>query len=342
MKLALIMCGLHYYEDYLHQFGGQRLIDFRLFYKNIKINLMDYFYNKNYEIDTFISTNNSKIENTLSDYYNPKIISYDNDNNRIFKLQNILKIFIEYINKEETNYDLICITRFDIYFLDKFSDNNLNLEKLNIVSMLENKDLIDDNLYIFPAKYLDKFYDIIKHTKINDRRNLHSLINIFNFFFEINFIKNENVVVNDLTFFKLYFFKNIQFIINKFNFTENIWYKTENNHSELLIYDNNIKFRKNVNGKTIFSWIGYNINKKGLYKLSFELITNNNIINYNFIKLHKPIKFYNISNCFVNKINYINIILNVMEDDDLLCLIFDNYNNNIEINIKNFSLIKNI
>ena len=142
MKIGLLLTGLHYKEN--------TPIDFRYYVQNIK----NYIYCLG-TIETFVITNHSNIINEIVDYYNPVeiVIIEDTLNHRISKIIKGLEIIQKY------QYEYICITRFDIYFLKKIV---LNYDMLNIFSNLEKINHYDDNFYFFPFKYLNTFINIFK------------------------------------------------------------------------------------------------------------------------------------------------------------------------------------
>ena len=76
----------------------------------------------------------------------------------------------------------------------------------------------------------------------------------------------------------------------------------------------------------------------GSYNISFEILSNRDIINFDLLKLHKPIKFFNTSKINNNQWSLINIDLHTVEENDLLLIILDNFDNTIELTIKNLKL----
>ena len=70
---------------------------------------------------------------------------------------------------------------------------NLDLEKMNIMSILERHDLICDNFYLFPAYYLDNFYKILLDLKKQKTIKccLHTIKDDIQKNIEINYIYNE-------------------------------------------------------------------------------------------------------------------------------------------------------
>ena len=333
-RLAIILCGLHYCKDYLHYNKESYFINYQHYFYNIKKSLYNFF-ESNYDIDTFISTNDSPILNNLLDDYKPLeyIISNESKNNKLLK---ILELFLlQYAN----NYDALILTRFDIYFLKTFI--NIDYNKLNIISILETSNVIDDNFYFIPNKYIGNFLIIlIENLKSNNKDCLHYLKSKIEKCFNINYLLNEFVEVSALSFYKLRFFSNAEFILNKFDFTKNVLYYSKNSNSSLLIDDNIITFTKINNGRHNYCWVANNISDPGIYNLSFDIYSNSDIINFDFIKLHNPVKYYKCKNILAYTWENINVIIETSKNDDLLCLIFDNFNKSINIKLQNIEVSK--
>ena len=350
--MAICLAGLHFVSHYKHFTGELKNINYKEYVKNIKTKIYDYF-EKNYHIDTFICTEISHVFDELCKTYLPVKYCIDDRNKNTghyggcFKKLKVLELLLDHIHKSNKHYDTVLLTRFDIYILKNFTNENLNLNKLNIVSVLENDNVCDDNLFIFPSHDLVQIIDMIrnqlnKHKKAN---SIHLLKNTFEKKFHVNYICNDKYnLVNKLTFFKLRFFDNVELILNKFLFTENVMYNSINRTSQILIHDNIIEFKKIINNSSPFNWIGYELEKTGFYILSFEIHSNKNIINYDFIKMHKPVKFYKTNNILANVWTKIVIFIEIREPNDLLCFIFDDFHDNIEILYKNiyFHSISNL
>jgi hypothetical protein len=336
-RLAMILCGLHYCENYSHHSNESFFISYQHYFYNIKKSLYNFFEN-NYDIDTFISTNDSPILNNLLDDYKPLeyIISNESKNNKLLK---ILELFLlEYNN----NYDVLILTRLDIYFLETFID--IDFDKLNIISILEADHLIDDNFYFVPKKYIGNFVIIlIEHLKNNSNNKdcLHYLKPKLEECFNMNYLLNEFVEVADLSFFKLRFFNDTEFILNKLDFTKNVSYYSKNNISNLYISESNVvTLTKKYSGTHSYCWIANNIPDPGMYKLSFDIYSNYNIINFDFIKLHKSVTYYQCKDVLAYTWVNINVVIETSQNDDLLCFIFDNFDKPISIQFQHIEMNK--
>jgi len=254
MKIALLLTGLHYRDE----------IDFRYYIQNIKT----YIYSLG-SMDTFIFTNSSPIQEELS-VYNPIYIEYleDTYNRRISKTLRAMNYISNY------DYDYICITRLDIYFLKPLL---INFDQLNIISTLEKPSFIDDNFYFFPISLLPRM--ISAYSTIIEFSGAHNIRSLLD---PINFIYDEKVCVNRLTTFKLRFFKQL-FYMN-FLYTNNVTYYNVG-HS-IMISNNIIHFKKDYG--IFHACFIYHVNP-GIYDISYDLISNSNsnsIILFNIIEIN--------------------------------------------------------
>ena len=338
-KMALLFYGIHYEKKYQHPSKKTYDIDARLYYKNIKIKMIDYF-EKFYKIDIFICSNESNLKNDLLKLYNPVRYHFDSSLSKIQKIIKILKMLIDYIDNQFDRYDVIMMSRLDIYFMKNFL--NINFEKFNNVSILEHKKACDDNFYLFPIKYLHDFYNLIINQNYNDILILHHIKNLLEKKFNVNYICNENDSVPNLSFFKLRFFDNIDFNLDKYLFSDNVWYKSLNNNAEMLKneIDNIIYFKKINHYRCNYCWIGYEIKNIGNYNLIFDIMSNKDIINFNYIKTHKPEQYYTTNNIYSNTLTSINIMIKITNNDDLFVIIFDDFYDTIDIQIKNLQINK--
>lgn len=151
MKTAILFFGIHYKENYTHWYKNNILkIDFRENFENNKKYLLNMFNDK----DLYLSTYESDIN--LENYFPKSKIKYHqyNNSNRIYQSNLLLMNGLKMIRENKRLYDLIIVSRFDLLF---FENIIFDKKKFNIVSELEKKNLLDDNFYIFPINFLDKF-----------------------------------------------------------------------------------------------------------------------------------------------------------------------------------------
>ena len=124
-------------------------------------------------------------------------------NNLLSRNEKILDVTNLCLNSN-INYDLVLITRFDLIFQKKFDESNIQLDKFNLVSILEKNNLICDNFYLFPFSKLKKFNDIIKNNISKSFHNIKNDIeNIENKEF-VNYILNEHCLVKRLSFYRIH------------------------------------------------------------------------------------------------------------------------------------------
>jgi hypothetical protein len=335
-KIAFLMYGIHYMENHTHWLTKiNHTVDFREYYKNIKTKIIDHFSESN-EIDIFLCTTHSNIEHELIQYYNPKLICFNDGDLKRNKLQQLLENVNMYQINNNVKYDYYIITRFDIYFMKDFF--NIDYNKFNLVSILESHDAIDDSFYFIPRKYFEPYCNLMDHyNKMPGYDNYHfRLIHLFHENFEMNYLYNEYKHVADLSFYKLRFFIQNQFYMNRILYTDNITYYTSNKQSEMTIKDNIIHFKKNTMNKDEHCWIGYDIPNVGLYQLSFEIYSDKDI-EYDFIHLYTN-NFYKVENIKAHTWTKINVLFNSLQPNELLCFTFDHLQDTIDIQYKNINI----
>lgn len=343
-RMLIIFAGLHYnvtqcYNQKTDTIDTSNPVDFRQYVKNIKNTLVNDFEKKGYAIDFGIATNNSPYLNELVDAYKPCISVIQDNATRLHKINEIIVQVCNEIEQERVKYDLICITRVDIYFMNNF--DNVDVNKFNVVSVLETDNLVDDNLYIFPVKYIRQFASLIGEIENNNVNNnrliLHHAKERFHKLFDVNYIKNEHVRVPNLTFFKLHIFDNIQFSMDNLMFSDNVTYTNKTSTATLTINDSIVELCKIVQKSSPYTWIGYNLEHVSQYNVSFT-IKSDKLINFDYIKLHKPTRFIHSQIIQPDIETNVNVSFKTSNRDDFLCFIFDNYNDTIKIEFKNIEI----
>jgi hypothetical protein len=207
-KLALLLFGMHYNPTYTHvlQGGVTYSIDYRVSFDNYKKFIFDYFYSNNYSIDTYISTYESDITQELLKDYSPKKYILEpfraNKQQVIARNSHFISAIDLCLQNPDIHYDLILITRFDLLFQIPFNQINIQTDKLNLVSILEKPNYIDDNLYILPFNKLESLQKVAIR---NRKKMLHYTYPQMNSFCgEINFLYNEpGKFVYELSFYKI-------------------------------------------------------------------------------------------------------------------------------------------
>ena len=204
MKLALILFGISLEINRYWQYGALYSVDYKNSYDNYQRYIFDYFKGKGYSIDVYISTNKLNSDDDIAeiiDKYKPvKYRIADDCEDYIISRNKKLESAIDLCIEGGGEYDLVLITRFDLLFQKDFADSNIQFDKINIVSVLERPNLICDNFYLFPHKYLKDFQQVIrKCANINHRNIKNDLEKIA----PINYILNENRDISELSFYKI-------------------------------------------------------------------------------------------------------------------------------------------
>ena len=204
MKLALILFGISLEINRYWQYGALYSVDYKNSYDNYQRYIFDYFKGKGYDIDVYISTNNLNSDDDIAeiiDKYKPvKYRIADDCEDYIISRNKKLESAIDLCIEGGGEYDLVLITRFDLLFQKDFADSNIQLDKINIVSVLDRPNLICDNFYLFPHKYLKDFQQVIRKCANIDNRNIKSDLEKIA---PINYILNENRDISELSFYKI-------------------------------------------------------------------------------------------------------------------------------------------
>ena len=197
-KLAFGFFGTHYSPNYLHWSGRYKFVDFRNSIFNYKKFLFDYFYKEFKQIDIFLSSFESELQENLLSTYKPKAYSFY----KIFKNApkyypknfitiNLLNLIKNFSKENNIVYDNLLLTRFDLQFLINFDNmkNKIDYTKFNNISVLEHNAIICDNFYLMPFNYINDFLLIFEQNKTT---NPHYFKNFFvEKFKQINYLHNE-------------------------------------------------------------------------------------------------------------------------------------------------------
>ena len=204
MKVALLLFGLSY-SEFTHWSTKKLKVDWKKSFTNYKDFIYRYFNDMNYDVDLYFSTtkSNKAEQNKIIRYYNPIKYNFSDMNNdatesRKFKLLNV----IDLCKSTNIQYDYILITRFDLLFKKNFATSNINLNKFNVVSTMEESIFIDDNFYLFPFEMLHKFEGVVKCRDFISDHDIRTDLEIA-LDDEINLILDERKPPTELSFYKI-------------------------------------------------------------------------------------------------------------------------------------------
>lgn len=179
-RVAILLAGEAYNERYWHHRYRHHLsIDWSRSYENYKKYLYGYYESLGYQIDTYICSNPLPISQykKIVTAYQPVDIDHlfqgsiivgnnycSTYNTRVDKIMKVIDMCIN----SSVQYEQIIITRFDLEFRVPFDNDeiNINPECFNISSILAplpriSYNLLDDNIYIFPSKYMIPFQELL-------------------------------------------------------------------------------------------------------------------------------------------------------------------------------------
>jgi hypothetical protein len=179
MKFALCFRGITYLDSYNHCHGLPIYkIDFRDTYSSIKENIIDDIITNGNNLDTFITTYNSILNDELINIYSPKKYNFTDYSDVPFdNIEEITaKIYIKqtlelismietYENEKNFKYDFIIITRSDLYFYQKFTKINIDYNVFNFPFWHMNGSIFssEDNFIAFPRNKLIIFKTILNN-----------------------------------------------------------------------------------------------------------------------------------------------------------------------------------
>ena len=190
MKIGLNLVGISHDDGGRHT-GWNK--------SNIKDSIINSLNNEN-EVNVYITTYfNDENTKELINHYNPKnvnILEYDGSDQRLTYIESLKSLLNEDI-------DVVISTRFDMFFhKDIQSITTIDYSKFNFLhpekGWWNSRKFVDDNLFIFPKKYLTVFIESLEELFLKPPRLCQDLHPIYTFVKpkigeeNINFItKNE-------------------------------------------------------------------------------------------------------------------------------------------------------
>ena len=196
MKVTIGLFGIHYINELNHWMGWKNGVDYRKTYINQHSLIYSKFQTKFYSV-----TYHSDIEKgvLLSDYKFSIIAFSEIDNsssNSLIKRNNVFKNTVKLILDNDTDSDLVLLTRYDLKFKGGFDLFNIDYNKINFLCGSINNgdsDLVDDNFYIIPKPLLKYFYETINKAPENVSSHLyHKLFEDYNFLINGWYYSHEN------------------------------------------------------------------------------------------------------------------------------------------------------
>lgn len=335
---------------------------------------------KKYEIDIDIAINSYKTSNQellLSWYLNKNII-FSQFNEQLLSQQGLINNALS--NEQLSNlsiYEFIFICRIDLFLkdllFDLFDPYSQKLIFPSVCwfkdSVYKNMPRVNDTMLFIPKNMFNADFIINKKVSlihkswfiyVNDYKlNFDDLSVYLDTYHDSDSAKDFNPLyyivsreestvwhsmayILDKNTMQSNKYNNIRhnFEINTNQYNNLTLYCTEHNSSYILLNNNNITFIKKIKKPSTFCWIGYIIKHPGVYDITFEICSSINI-NFDFIKLHKPVKFYKTEYIYANINTKIKLTINTSIADDLLCFIFDDLDSDINIVYNNIKIIPN-
>jgi len=319
-------------------------------YLNIKNYIIDVFqqiYNVYIIALTYTNSNNEKY--ILKNFY-PHDIHYSKS---IITFKSIIEYTKQFIHKNNIDFQFIIVSNIDMIYLHSISDLKLIINKINFLSYTTNNNTIDIdyNFCLIPNQLFNIFNNFESNTIYSflNKNSIHYNLLINDFYYAnnqiVSFQKPKVCIKNNGFLFEQKYEKHI------------LYY---NNHCFLKKMNNNhfYFFKKYTNNYQEFIWFGYNykFNKEEKLnikmKVIFEIKINSTIelnklngLNNNVgLKTHYPIHYYhdflkNIKNNENNEFQFFEFIIEIEKKNQFIIFNFDNYLNEIELEIKNFKIL---
>lgn len=175
-KIALILKGVHFMNNYKHHSGLLAHIDWSLTKENIKKYFIDDALKQGHTVDVYISTYEGHCVPDIIEYYKPKecmLFSFGNVN-QVYLTKEILK----HKSLQEGEYDFHIVTRFDLFIKQNIYDlfQLDTLENRLCVPWIEtNEGLIGDCIMVVPKGLLGTFIHILDQYYQEQHLSFHYL-----------------------------------------------------------------------------------------------------------------------------------------------------------------------
>jgi hypothetical protein len=177
MKIAIAYAGYHYnYIDSNTINGKIRNVNWRQTYHNQQLNLFQPLRDMGYNIDVYMSTYHSDLQDTMLCDLQPLKYHFNELSGRFLtdgawgRLQNILKC-IDLIESSGIGYDYVIFLRFDLALLQSIQDLNIDYQNINI-TFLNYDGLTYDDIFTFsiiPLSYYHRLIEYIRLPRVQKR-----------------------------------------------------------------------------------------------------------------------------------------------------------------------------
>ena len=183
MRIALVLRGIHYLENYQHPFGYPRYtIDYHDTLPSIQQNLIQPFEAEGHTVDIFILSYHSKYEAELLQTLKPvqsHFTYYEEVPRGRAQEEKVYPLMLDYhikaidmVQASDTPYDCTIITRIDLYYYQKITEVGLDFSCINYPFFHmggPQKTLFgsEDNFVLIPASKFQVFKEACQHLKTN-------------------------------------------------------------------------------------------------------------------------------------------------------------------------------
>ncbi len=170
MRVALLIRGIMFKLNHKHFTNNMYTIDYKLNYDNLYKKIIEPL-RELYDVDIFIASyKNEKYtdQDILTDFSPKSYILIEEELQQVDCIQKGLELIRNKSENENTTYDFIIVTRFDLDLKINITNIPFKIDNFNFIWYELSKDnLVGDCMFFLAGKFLDQF---IKATQICEQR----------------------------------------------------------------------------------------------------------------------------------------------------------------------------
>ncbi len=174
MKIAIVLRGISFSSSYRNG------VDFRLSMSSLESSLTIPLLEQGHDISIYFATYAHEHQNELIHFLSPHLVEYKVYDHDISKgnQRDITVLALDTVAKYIHKYDAVILTRFDLKYIRKITEMNIDWTKINLLwretqNMWKAHQRVSDIFHIFPTNLFSLFLSSV--WKLKDKSNLHKL-----------------------------------------------------------------------------------------------------------------------------------------------------------------------